>query len=359
MLKELVLSTLRRLGGFALARRLRGPRVIILCYHGFSYSDEHEFDPSMFIRLETFRNRLLLLQKMQTQVVPLSEGVAAILGRRELRQDVVVITIDDGFRSVLDVAGPVLREFRYPATLYLTTYYVEKELPIVNLLVPYMLWKSDVQSIPASELGLTDDRAVDLLDSEQRRSAAGRIGNHIDELPAEQRRAALESLASALRLDWNEIRSNGLMRLLTVTEARRLREYGIDVQLHSHRHYWTKTFDDRALLRLEIERNREVASAATDQPLVHYCYPSGEHHDRQLPWLSELGIESASTAELGSNRVGANPYKLSRYLDREDMSETKFLAEMSGLMDWLRNAKRLVKRNVPESVTDAQDSRTP
>ena len=45
----------------------------------------------------------------------------------------MVITIDDGFYSVLRIGFPLLQQNDFPATLYLTTMDMQKGLPILRL----------------------------------------------------------------------------------------------------------------------------------------------------------------------------------------------------------------------------------
>jgi peptidoglycan/xylan/chitin deacetylase (PgdA/CDA1 family) len=52
------------------------------------------------------------------RLVSLDDVVAFAAGRRTLAPDAVLVTIDDGYRSVLDEAAPVLREYAVPAVFF-------------------------------------------------------------------------------------------------------------------------------------------------------------------------------------------------------------------------------------------------
>ena len=60
--------------------------------------------------------------------------------------DAVVITIDDGFYSTLKVANDVLAKYSLPSTLYLTSYYCDKDCPSFMLAAQYMFYKSNNKS---------------------------------------------------------------------------------------------------------------------------------------------------------------------------------------------------------------------
>ncbi|MBV8036873.1 polysaccharide deacetylase family protein [Roseateles sp.] len=95
------------------------PRVPILVYHRFAAQAQD----SMTVRIENFRSHLDLLQRLQCQVVPLSEWVAwrlawALGERAALPSRTVVLTADDGHRTQFEVMAPMLRDRGWPATLF-------------------------------------------------------------------------------------------------------------------------------------------------------------------------------------------------------------------------------------------------
>ncbi len=140
-LKHAALQTLRSTGMFAAAARVRRKNtLVILCYHGISLRDEHEWEGGLYITPGRFRQALQWLRDWDANVLPLQEGLAR-LRADSLPPRSVVITFDDGFYDFYRHAWPLLSEFGYPSTLYLTTYHTLYRLPIFNLAVNYMLWK--------------------------------------------------------------------------------------------------------------------------------------------------------------------------------------------------------------------------
>jgi len=98
--------------------------VPILVYHRFGAGDEPR-DP-MEVSRASFRAQMALLRDEGYQVIPLRDLGEFLAGRRALPRKSVVITIDDGFRSVYTIALPVLREFGFPATLFVYTDFVKR-----------------------------------------------------------------------------------------------------------------------------------------------------------------------------------------------------------------------------------------
>ena len=68
-----------------------------------------------------FEAQMAYLKKMGYETVDLADVVAWQRGRRELPLKPVVITFDDGDRSVVDYAYPILQKYGFRATLFIVT----------------------------------------------------------------------------------------------------------------------------------------------------------------------------------------------------------------------------------------------
>jgi peptidoglycan/xylan/chitin deacetylase (PgdA/CDA1 family) len=90
--------------------------VAILAYHRFGAT----VPDSMTIRTATFRWQLDYLQANHHPVVPLRTLISFLQGRGPAPPPgAVVITIDDGHRSVFEEALPAIREYKVPVTLFI------------------------------------------------------------------------------------------------------------------------------------------------------------------------------------------------------------------------------------------------
>jgi peptidoglycan/xylan/chitin deacetylase (PgdA/CDA1 family) len=141
-LKEAVLRIAKTVGAFAIVRDSgwRKRRLLILCYHGVSMDDEHEWHPALYITQERLRARLRALRDGGYHILPLADAMRRLYdGTLPARS--VALTFDDGAVDFERRALPVLREFNAPATLYLTTFYCFVRFPVFNTIVGYVLWK--------------------------------------------------------------------------------------------------------------------------------------------------------------------------------------------------------------------------
>ena len=93
-------------------------RVAVLGYHNFS---ETEPVTRMMLRTSEFRAQMEYLKRAGITVISMQEFLEWRLGTRTLPARCVLITLDDGWKSVYTDAYPILKEYGYPFTLFLYT----------------------------------------------------------------------------------------------------------------------------------------------------------------------------------------------------------------------------------------------
>ena len=93
--------------------------IAILAYHSLDDSQS-----VLSTSPGVFAEQMRTLHELGREVISL--GQVACEQAHQRREDAVVITFDDGFRSVYENALPVLQRYRFPATVFLVTDYCEK-----------------------------------------------------------------------------------------------------------------------------------------------------------------------------------------------------------------------------------------
>jgi glycosyltransferase involved in cell wall biosynthesis len=97
-------------------RLIRG--VPVLMYHAFSDSGERD---RFIVSRRRFSRQLTLLRLLGYKPIAFDQLGRALRDDEELPRRAVVITIDDGYRDVHEIAFPVLRRHRMPATVFLVS----------------------------------------------------------------------------------------------------------------------------------------------------------------------------------------------------------------------------------------------
>ena len=334
MLKQSKLAVLRLaeasgISSFLSSSPWRRRRLLILCYHGVSAYDEHEWG-GLYISKETFRRRMELIAQARCSVLPLSEGLER-LNEGTLPDRAVVITFDDGFHDFSSVAFPILSSFGYPVTLYLTTYYVDFNRPVFDPMCSYLLWKGRGRK----ELEWPDlFPAPVTLDAVGRKSAAFAIRQFAmsRQLSGREKDKLLAALAARLNIDYSELCGKRVMHLLTPAEATELANRGVDLQYHTHRH---RVYRSRERMFSELEDNRRWITKFAAREPRHFCYTAGFYLPEYPGYLKDYGMLSATTCRPGLCTHANNPFLLPRLVDTTGLSELEFRAWLSGTADLL------------------------
>jgi len=328
--KQLTLKSLKTSGVSTLVRdsRWRRDRLLILAYHGISINDEHIWNSSQYMSAEVLRQRFELLRKSKCTVLPLDEAVKRLYAN-DLPDRAVAVTFDDGTSDFHRMAFPLIQEFGFPVTLYLTTFYTHFQRAVFDLMLSYLLWKGRHEVLNLHPLTGKDSR-INLHDDASQRKALVEITTfaRARKLSAEDKETLLVSLAGQLNVDYDAINEQRLMHNVTPNEVKTLAVGGIDVQLHTHRH---RTPLDRELFLREIEDNRKSIQEMTGKRADHFCYPSGDYDLAFLPWLKEAGVVSATTCETGLASRSSNPLLLPRMLDNMQLSSIEFESWLTGV----------------------------
>jgi len=329
--KLLLLRAWKRAGVLERVRdsRWRRKRLVILCYHGISSSDEHEWDGRLYMPPALFRGRLQLLKQGGYRVLPLPEAVRALVAG-SLPERSVVLTFDDGFQDFSAQACPALSAFVYPATVYLTTYYCGYQRPVFDPACSYILWKGRGRMLDGAGI-LEGSRLHSLDTAAERMRVCGAIKRRAAalDLTAEQKDDVLRLLAERLSVDYPDLARHRTLHVMSPAEVAGLPADTINVELHTHRH---RTPGDRDLFLREIIDNRQSIEAMRcgTTPVEHFCYPSGDHRPEFLPWLREAGVVSATTGRPGVAAPASNLLLLPRIVDTMNLTPLEFEACVTG-----------------------------
>lgn len=343
-LKRATLSSLKTSGIFSVVRnsRWRSQRLLILAYHGISLDDEHEWDPSLYMSPERFRRRMQLLKNSNCAVLPLAEAIERLYAG-DLPERCVALTFDDGNHDFYKEAHPIIREFDFPVTVYLTTFYAHYPRPVFDVICSYLLWKGRGSRLDLT--GITgQEMRVDLSDEDARARATVELRRFAGErkFSAEEKDSLAAAVASQLGIDYEVIGGKRLLHILSPDEVKALAAAGVDIQLHTHRH---RTPMQRSLFLREIEDNRNSIQMMTGASPSHFCYPSGVYDEAFLPWLEEAKVRSATTCELGFATRQSHPLLLPRFLDVSGLSDLEFEGWLTGVAAALprrQESKRMV-----------------
>jgi len=97
--------------------------VSVLMYHSIARNDIF-----FTVKLANFVKQMKYLKDKQYQVISLAELVEILESDEPLPKKTVVLTFDDGYQDNYTNAWPILKKYNFPATIFLITGLVGKEI---------------------------------------------------------------------------------------------------------------------------------------------------------------------------------------------------------------------------------------
>lgn len=128
--------------------------VSIMCYHDFAEKGSRS---DMVISNGAFRQQMQALKDAGIPVIPMSDMLAWKRGEKNIPEESVVISMDDGWLGVHQFAYPILKEFNYPFTFYLYKNYVNRggRSMTISQIKDMMLYGAEIGSHSVSHQALT------------------------------------------------------------------------------------------------------------------------------------------------------------------------------------------------------------
>ena len=298
-----------RLARWARTVTRRPGRGLIVMYHRVA-PEPHYL--GLAVLPATFDTHLTLLRR-RARVVPLLELVTRLADPRPLDEDWVAITFDDGYRDNLDVAAPILAAHGLPATVFVTTDYVDGvEIPLPDRIEYGIrgLWQRTVPGRRWSGIGSEpiDAMVRATLDHPGDLAALSRFTLALAAAEGATRRAAVTLLdtlggdrpPATLMLDWPATRA--------------LLSGGIEIGSHTRSHPVLAQLDDAAAER-ELRESKTRLEAQLDRATPGLAFPYGgpdAYSDRTVALARRAGYHYACTTVRGANRPGDDPHRLRR-----------------------------------------------
>lgn len=256
--------------------------VPILMYHNLTAQEDDPEISRDTMWVGQFQRQMELLQENGFHAISLSQLFALAERGQPLPEKPVLLTFDDGYRSVYELAFPILKELEMPAVVFPIGIsvgkdtYKDTEIPIT----PHFTWEQAVEMANSGLISL-QSHTYDLHQKTEYETASG----------------ATQVRPNALRQPWE-------------TEE----EYKLALQ------------SDLILSRVGIQ-------AATNQEVVALAYPNGMYDELSEQILSENGIKCTFTIEPGKAQVRpgspSSLYALNRFYVQPSTTDEELLAWVS------------------------------
>ena len=268
---------------------LRGAGARVLIYH--------RFDPA---RREALERQFAHLRRYY-RPTSLSALGRMLADGVEPPRGTVVVTADDGYRDFYRVAYPMARKYQIPATLFVTTGFVDGLCP---LWVDRVRWCGGSSALK-EELKLLDPQARDARLAELEAATGKRLPHPV---PAEFEPCT-----------WDELRE--------------MAANGMEIGAHTVTHPILSRLKSSSQLAHEVIQSKKRIEEELQRPVPHFAYPNGLWRDfgPDAVRVARAHFATAVSAEPGWNHAGTDRHQLYRTPASPEDKLGAFARRLAGL----------------------------
>jgi peptidoglycan/xylan/chitin deacetylase (PgdA/CDA1 family) len=333
--KQLLLQALHWAGFLRLVITSQRNKITILMLHGVMDTTV----PSAWVPLRSQLTTEQLSQALKVlsqyyNFISLTEATEMLAGMRPLIPNGLVLTFDDGYRNNLSFALPILRQFKIPATIFLSTGNVTEQKPFWFDRLDYAVQLIDNNSVPRQ--GMPELAEMDFSNRETlRHSFITFIRKEKQNYPTD---VAMHSSINNLAERIEQYPGHGLSEIFPndpwsgILTWNEIQQAASDVDFGSHgvNHFQLSLISPN-MAKKELIKSREAIEFHTGCPCRHLAYPNGSFNDDVISQATACNYSSAVTTIPGSNKKGDNILKLRRLSFPNFTTAAGVLTAVSGL----------------------------
>lgn len=331
-----------------LMRFLSRDKVIILCYHGVTDQENHdgaENCDGKHLSVGKFERQLKYLKK-HYRVISLGDYVQRRLQNLEVLSYSVILTFDDGYESNYRLAFPLLKKYAVPATIFLTTHFVETGEFLWTDRVEYAIDHAEAKHYDFTIENETIPLALETVGNESKAFCIGKIKRRFKSAGQESVSPYVQTLEDLLDCHLSKAKNPsslykplGWHQVLEMTKNR-LVSFGS----HTHSHRILSRCEPETARRELLESKRLIEKEARTSCEL-FCYPNGEKGDfnfqtKQL--LKEAGYQCALTTIEGLNDRRSSLFELKRLGVGNRGDQVEFVMTLCGIKKWFSDLKRIL-----------------
>jgi peptidoglycan/xylan/chitin deacetylase (PgdA/CDA1 family) len=316
-----------------LLNKLTGNFPKILVYHRFSPNDT--IVPHR-VNAETFAWQLDVLMR-DFEVISLGECIVRFQKANRWPRGTAVLTIDDGYRDMYEVAWPELAKRNLPATFFVTTEFIDGTLWLWPDRLQYALNQTHRTECTICMSG--QDVRV-LFNTEQLRARAWQIfSDYCIALSDKDRLRFIRQVEQQLGVEL-PLTPPPEYAAVTWEQLREMHDSGIEVGGHTMTHPILSKLDGHALYQ-EISGCRNRIRERLSIQAHSFCYPNSGPGDINATVIDAVSSAGFNGAVFGTNLTAWDRYQIPRMAISDERID--FLWKLYGgeaLSYWGRTLKR-------------------
>jgi peptidoglycan/xylan/chitin deacetylase (PgdA/CDA1 family) len=301
-------------------------------------------------------DRQMAFMKRHYNVVPLEDLAQWLSTGKKMPAYTAAITFDDGFRNNFTIALPILRKYRLPATVFLTTSFIGgEELGLWTEQVDRLLQEAPIETVRIAMNGR--EQEYPLRTRADREVASDRVRAYLKTLPPERRQSVMTNLleqevatTGGTKLNTESVSKYSEFNRQTAAEVEEryafltweqvqvMGRHQITFGSHTHTHAIMATLDEERA-NFELAESRRLIEERVGTPCSLFSYPNGTAADfgpREQRLLRRHGYSAAVSQINGFNDASTDLTALRRINVGRNENLSFFIAKISGLWSLLK-----------------------
>lgn len=280
--------------------------AVILCYHRVMpvemIGTDESFHRRLAVPLKNFEEHMSYLAEHQN-VVSMDEVAEWLLS--DSNEFIIAVTFDDGYKDNLTHALPILKKYKIPATIYISSRFPEGEC--------WMWWYELWDILLKQEILVVDHQGQNFQWKIHSLSEKNKCFNEMSSLLLRQKPDGLQNILTQLRKsdDVHDYREY----CLTWEDIKVLdKEPLITIGAHTHSHHNLKHISEQEVIS-EMFMCKNLLERHLGHPIDHFAYPGGDPEwigEREYRLAQSFGWKTAVT--LLSRVDKPSPLQLPRIL---------------------------------------------
>jgi peptidoglycan/xylan/chitin deacetylase (PgdA/CDA1 family) len=225
------------------------------------------------ISADTLAGHFEYLKRHNYRVLSLREYVMALINHESTYKS-AVFTVDDGYRDIYLNAFDIFKSFGYPATVFITSDFIDKKL--------FFWWDTIEYAFQATLLDQVDLDYIEmgqarLGSDEDRARVTQSVIFYCKKLPNDEKLALIARLVKLLNVDIS-CQPQGIYEPLSWDEICEMNKSGIDFFPHTKTHpILSRILPDRQAIELREPKSLIEKRLGTKADI--FCYPNGSWED--------------------------------------------------------------------------------
>jgi peptidoglycan/xylan/chitin deacetylase (PgdA/CDA1 family) len=305
---------LKYFGLLHLANKLTSNKLNIVLYHGFIRTHDTDLIDQpfykKFVTEKDFENHLKLYLRYTTPI-----SLTYLIKSSQIPKNPLIITIDDGYRNNFDIAYPLLKKYKIPATIFLTTGFIDKKTALWTDTLCYLLLTA--HDLYSKLLWHDQTIELNLINQKERFRSLEKLNRILKSMPQENVINFMTELKNILKVELNFDTMPEIMRPLDWEQIIEMNgSRYVSFGSHTVSHPILSKCSEKVQQQELVESKCRIEKVLK-KPCRFFAYPNGRMDDysqKTVDILKKNHYSVALTAELGYNHKNhLNRFDLRRW----------------------------------------------